>query len=282
MALTKEKLKTSIIFNIFLMLLLAVLIYVIFFFSLDRMTSHGSQYNVPVMLGKKTEQAVKELKDQGYRVDVDSSYDLKEPPGIVLSQMPDVGSFVKKGRTIFLTVNKKEAPLTPMPELTGLSYRSGLMVLKSNKLLIGDTTHVPDIADGAILEQSFNGKQIAAGESIPQGSKIDLVIGDGLGNVEFDVPDVIGMSYQEGIAVLNASGLQFIDVWDPPITDSGTAIIYYQSPEAQNGLGETNQIQEGGFIDIKISQNPVLEDRTRKKGNNSGDMGVENDDDGDW
>ncbi len=288
MALTIQKLRKSIIFHLLLMVLIAVVIYLIFFFSLEKITNHGKQYEVPVLIGKNKDVAIKELKKAGFRVDIDSAYDLKKKPSIVLSQMPDTGSIVKKGRTIFITVNKAEAPLTPMPELTGLSYRSGLMVLKSNKLLPGDTTHVPDIADGAILEQKYDGKPITAGQLVPQGSKINLVIGDGLGNIEFEVPNVIGMTYQEGIAVLNASGLQFIDLWDTPITDSATAVIYFQSPTAKTEDGEPNRIQEGGFVDIKIKQGtghdnfqsdtqPLKKARNKNKGQT-----VDSDEDSEW
>ncbi len=254
MALFKGKFYKAIWFHLLLMLVIAVAIYQIFFSSLDSITNHGVENKVPVVIGMNVNDALKILTSGGYTVDMDSAYDMKHEPSEVLSQMPDTGSMVKKGRTVFLIVNKAEAPLTPMPDLTGLSYRSGLMVIKSNKLRLGDTIHRPDIADGAILEQLHKNKQIAEGTMLPQGSKIDLVIGDGLSKVELQVPNVVGKSYIEGIALLNAMGIQFTPIFDPPISDTESAVIYRQIPEAYNEFGGHNMINEGGLMDIHMKQ----------------------------
>lgn len=285
MALIKEKYQQSIWFHLLLMLLLAVVFYVIFFASLGRITGHGEQLKMPVLLDKPFGEAVKILEAQGFDIDIDSAYDIRKEPGMVLSQMPDTGAFVKKGRTVFIVINKSQAPLTPMPELMGVSYRSAEMVLRSNKLRLGDTIHRPDIADGAILEQLYNGRVVKAGDMIPQGSKITLVIGDGLGNVEFDVPDVVGLTYAEGAAIISALGLQFIDVWEGPITDSVSAYIYYQFPEAKNEYGGINRIKQGELIDIKIRQAPVTRQQpqqTPATGNKTPKKSVNENDDGDW
>lgn len=250
----KGKFYKAIWFHLLLMVIIAFAIYKIFFSSLDSITNHGVEFKVPDVVGMNVNDALKTLDNGGYQVDLDSSYSMKHEPGEVLSQMPDTGAMVKKGRTVFLIVNKSDAPLTPMPDLTGLSYRSGLMVIKSNKLRLGDTIHRPDIADGAILEQRYKNKQIAEGTMLPQGSTIDLVIGDGLSTVELDVPNVVGKRYIEGIALLNAMGLQFTAIWDAPIVDSEAAIIYYQSPKAFNDIGGHNQINEGGLMDIRMRQ----------------------------
>ena len=174
--------------------------------------------------------------------------------------IPDTGSSVKTGRTIFLTINKAEPPLTPMPKLTDLSFRSAIRILESARLVLGDTIRKPDYAKGAVLEQLYNGKTITAGDMIPQGSKITLVVGDGLNNVEMDVPDVIGSTADEGITILNGAGLSPIIIWDGVITDSSSAIIYKQSPAPYNELEVPNRIKEGDVMDIRIKQNPTNEE----------------------
>jgi beta-lactam-binding protein with PASTA domain len=180
--------------------------------------------------------------------------------------MPDTGSSVKTGRTIFLTINKAEPPLTPMPKLTDLSFRSAIRILESARLIMGDTIHKPDFAKGAVLEQRYKGKPITAGDMIPQGSRIDLVVGDGLNNVEMDVPDVIGSTADEGITILNGAGLSPIIIWDGIITDSSSAFIYKETPAPYNELEVPNRIKEGDVIDIRIKQNPTnqeLEDNRK-------------------
>jgi eukaryotic-like serine/threonine-protein kinase len=269
----KEETRRSFKFNLLIVLLLCAVLYVLFFVMLGFITRHNSEIKVPNVLGRDVKMAVKELERMEFEVDIDSAYDPKQRPYIVLAQQPDINATVKNGRTVFLTINKAEAPKTAMPNLLNLSFRSAEMILKSNKLLLGDTSYKPDIAKGAILEQMYKGKPIRPGEMIPQGSRVDLIIGDGLGNIEFNVPDVIGMSYDEAIAILSSTGLQFTPIWEGGITDSASAVIYDQYPKAINELMAPNRIKEGDVIDIHVKQT-ASEDELQY--NRNGSRGVDN------
>ncbi len=242
-------------FHLLLVLLLSALCYIIFFSSLSRITRHGDDAQVPALTGKDLKDAMKVLHDQGFDVLVDSTFFPEQKALVVLNQIPDSGDVVKQGRIIFLTVNKSVPPQTPMPNLLNLSFRSAALILKSNRLILGDTTYRPDIAEGAILEQHYQGQSIRPGQMIPQGSVIDLVIGGGLSN-ELQVPDVIGLSYPEAMAMLNGSGLQFTPLFDAGITDTLSAKVYKQTPNATSDLGTPSIIRQGDFVDIYIGQNP--------------------------
>ena len=252
-----QKLRNSFLFNLFVVILLCVGLYFAFFASLGLLTRHASEARVPKVTGKTLKSARTTLEKMGFEVEVDSAYDPGMKPFAVLAQMPDVNAVVKEGRTIFLTVNKAEAPLTPMPKLTDLSYRSAVLILGSSRLVLGDTIHRPDYAKGTVLDMLYKGRPIKAGDMVPQGSKIDLVIGEGFGNVESNVPDVIGMTADEGIAILNGNLLTVTTIWDGPIEDSANAVIYKQTPSPYNELDMPNRIKEGDVIDIRIRQNPT-------------------------
>jgi beta-lactam-binding protein with PASTA domain len=81
-----------------------------------------------------------------------------------------------------------------------------------------------------------------------------------LGNTEFNVPDVTGMGYDEAVAMLSGNGLNYSVIWEGNITDSATAVVYDQSPKAQNELSAPNRIKEGDMVDIRIKQNPTPEE----------------------
>ncbi len=265
MAFIKEELRNSFKFNLAVVVLLCAVLYILFFSSLSVITRHGAETKVPSVVDRDVKMAVNTLEALGFDVDIDSAYDPKKKAYIVLSQMPEVNSIVKSGRTVFLTINKAMPPLTPMPNLQNLSFRSAEMILKSNKLILGDTTYRPDIAKGAILEQLYKGQQIRPGMMIPQGSRIDLVIGDGLGNTEFNVPDVVGMTYGEAVSMLGGNGLTITSIWEGDITDSTMAVVYDQSPRAHNELNAPNRIKEGDVVDIRIKQNPSPEELQHNK-----------------
>lgn len=255
-----QKLKNSFLFNAIIIALLCVGIYFLFFASLGLITHHGSEVKVPEVSRKSVTAAVAILTKAGFEVEVDSAYDPSEKPFLVLNQIPQTNAIVKAGRTIFLTVNKALPPLAPMPKLQDLSYRSAVMILKSSRFVLGDTIQKPDYANGAVLDQLYNGLHVNPGDMIPQGSKIDLVVGIGFGNSEMNVPDVIGMTGEEGVIILNGNGLIPIVVYDGEITDTTSAIIYKQTPAPFNELNVQNRIKEGDVIDIRIMQNPTEEE----------------------
>jgi len=258
------KIKRSFLFNLGIILMLLLLLYIAFFATLHCVTHHGEEVVIPDVRGKDMYAAEAELQAMHFEISVDSTYEPSQKPLTVLKQVPDTGSIVKEGRTVFLTVNMLVPPHIPMPNLVSLSFRSAQMLLRNSKLLLGDTTYKPDIASGAILEQLYKGAPIHQGEMIAQGSKISLIIGNGLGNTTFDVPSVTNMSVDEALTILSQYTLQpIITAYDEmsKITDTATAIVVDQEPVAGSG----NHIKAGDIIDLKIMQNPGQEDVQKKK-----------------
>lgn len=259
----RAKRKKSFLLHLGFVLLLCVMLYIIFFATLHWLTKHGEEVEIPHVKGLQVDQAISTLKSRLFEVYVDSTYEPSVKPFTVLKQVPDTGSLVKEGRTVFLTVNMLMPPFIPMPNLVGLSFRSALMLLNNNKLKLGDTTYKPDIAAGAVLEQRYKNLQIRPGEMIAQGSKLHLVIGDGLGNVEFNVPLITNMSVSEALTVLKEYNLTPILVsYDElsEISDTASAIVVGTEPKAINDAGAVNRIKEGDIIHLKIMQNPSAED----------------------
>lgn len=251
-------LKRSFIFNLFLALLVVVGLLFLFFSSLDWLTNHGKETTVPLLEGKNMNEAIRLLERQGFDINVDSTYQVSKKPLEVLFQEPASGAKVKVGRTVFLTVNRKTPPSVPMPKLVGISFRNALLTLQSFRLVMGDTIYKPDLATGSVLEQWYKGKPISEGMLVPVGSKIDLVIAEGFSGV-IDVPNLVGLSWQEVSVLLDSLVLTPNAVWEGTITDSATAIIYSQSPEPYNELDFKRSINQGDLIDIRIMQNPSPE-----------------------
>jgi beta-lactam-binding protein with PASTA domain len=250
--------KQSFLFNVFFITLITLGLLYLFFNSLNWLTNHGKQTTVPALMGKNMREAVKELEKMGFRIDIDSTYKSNSAPLEVLFQEPEAGTSVKIGRTIFLTINKKIPPSIEMPNLVNMSFRNALLTMHSYYLEMGDTSYRPDVAAGAVLEQWVNGKQITPGTLIPFGTKINLVIGEGLSG-EQPVPNLIGMTWADAKLLLDSLSLTSNVIWEGPLADSNTAIIYMQQPEALNELDFRNSIPEGDIIDIRIMQSPSEE-----------------------
>jgi beta-lactam-binding protein with PASTA domain len=126
---------------------------------------------------------------------------------VVLEQYPKAGARVKEGRSIYITLNATQPPEVAMPNLVDGSVRNAHISLKSRGLGYNTISYVPDIAKNAVLEQLYQGKPIAPGTRIPQGSKIDLVVGAGLEKHFVVMPDVVEMKAEEAELLLLDMGL---------------------------------------------------------------------------
>lgn len=232
----------------------------LFLWSLGFITNHGDFEKVPTVKGKTFTEAKKILEDKGFKVEIqDSLYVDTLPPLTVIKQSPTGETMVKNKRTIYLSINRAQPPLVEMPNMVGFSFRNAEMYLKQLGLKLGDTTRKPDIAKDAILEQLYQGQQIKSGTKIFMGSTISLVLGSGLGDDEFDVPDLTNMTFKEAKDLLRGMNLNIGSlVPDPDIKDTTNAIIYKQFPtrtvEVSEGIFETNKIREGQGIDLWLSK----------------------------
>ena len=254
--------RTSFIFHLGLVVAISMVLYILFFVTLHCATNHGKEVLIPNVKGKDVGYALTTMKNLNFEVIVDSTYEVGNKPLTILKQLPDSGSIVKKGRTIFLTVNKVLPPFVPMPNLVSLSYRSAEMLLRNTKLVVGDTILKPDIAAGAVLEQLFKGVPIRPGDMIAQGSKVTLVIGNGMGNTVFDVPDVVRIPVDEAITRLFAYNIQprIMAKDNAEISDTSSAYVVCQYPKPTREDGAANRINMGDFIELVIVQSPTEAD----------------------
>lgn len=226
----------------------------IFLISLEWLTKHGKSLTVPAVTGKHFSEAQKIVEDKGFDILVQDSlfYD-SLPPGLVLRQVPEADEVVKINRTVYVTINRFTPPDVDMPNLRGYSFRNAEMVLRNLGLRVGDTTYKADFAKNSVLEQLFNGSPIAAGTKIKAGSKISLVLGSGIGNEYFNVPDLVGRTYEEALTLLDAKGLIMGAVIpNPDVRDTAAAYIYWQRPAPATPDGKPLSIRPGQMIDIRL------------------------------
>ncbi|MCX2574470.1 PASTA domain-containing protein [Pedobacter sandarakinus] len=237
--------------NLLAAFLTVVVLLLIAFFSLRYYTKHGQGLNVPVVKGLSFEQAVKKLEDAGLKYEVDSVFIMDQPAGMVIDQDPDPNTFVKDNRTVYLTINAGKTPNTKFPDITFKTLREAQAIIESSRLKLGDTTYKPDVSRDVVLEASFGGQQIKPGDIIPVGSRINLVLGDGRGNEEVDVPQLVGLTVDEAKFSLRGSNLALgTIIYEGIITDSANAVITKQDPMPLDSLAK---VAIGTRINITLS-----------------------------
>lgn len=247
--------------NILVGIIIAVILFFVFIFSLNWFTHHDQSMTVPQVTGKSFEAAKEVLEKAGFEVEIqDSIYVDTTKPLQVLKQVPEPDELVKVNRTVYLTINRSVPPMVEMPNLIGYSYRSAEMALKNSNLRVGDTSFKADFAKNAVLEQHYSGSLIQAGTKIRMGSKISLVLGDGVGDRQFVVPSLIGMTYSQAKSMLEAHGLAFGAIIAPNIEDTVNAYIYQQRPERYDDEKRFRYIRSGQLMDIWLQKDKPVTD----------------------
>ncbi len=255
--------------NLLAAVLLIFLLAFLFLQSLSWFTNHGSYLKVPSVTGKKVDDAVKYLQEEGFDVTItDSLYNDSLPLNTVKKQLPDAGATVKVNRTVYLNVNPVVLPMVEMPKIEGLSFRFALERLKKNHLKLGDTTYRPDFMKGSVLEQNYNGSKILPGAKLRWGAAVSLVIGGGLAQEQILVPELYGLTLSEAKAELEAKGITLAAIVPTgSIADTLKAFVYKQNPEAKNDDSKSNFIQPGQTMDLWISATPPESDSIKNNQN---------------
>ncbi len=222
---------------------------------LSAYTNHGETITVPDLNGmhyKKLE-AYLEGKSLHVKISDSSVFMLDKPAGVVIDQDPAPNMNVKEGRTIYVTVTRTVPPQVKIPDLIDVSQRQAEAILASYGLKTGQIIYKPDLAKNAVLSLLFEGKEITAGTDVAKGSVIDLILGDGIGGTEVEVPSLKGLTVDEALFVLQGSALNpGAMVYDESVLDTAEAKVYRQVPEP----GDSAFIKQGEAIDLFFTQTP--------------------------
>ncbi|MDR2511971.1 MAG: PASTA domain-containing protein [Bacteroidales bacterium] len=160
-----------------LMLLVSVIIILIFSFTLGLCTRHGQNYDAPDLTGYTLEELkmLQKKYDFDYII-TDSLFVKNKQPGTVYKQNPAAGEKIKKGRNFYIQIVRMKPKNVVFPKFIDVSLQEMETILKSRDLEIGRKNYVSDISSNKVRAAYFNGSALKAGDTIPQGSVIDLDI----------------------------------------------------------------------------------------------------------
>ena len=232
---------------IFLILLVFFLGF--FFVYLPFTTNHGEAITVPDLKKRSVVDLEEFLDSRDLRYEVSDCTFVANVPGLtIISQYPLPGAKVKEGRKIYLTVVQNTVPLIKMPKITDMTLKSAQMELKSKGLEQGNITYEPDMAQNAVLKQMYKGSEILPGQLIAKGSKIDLVLGEGLGTAQFDAPTVLDMPLDEAKIAIIGAGLKVGQQMTINAKEGqASGVVVRQNPDAGT------KVRIGDVIDLWVT-----------------------------
>ena len=161
-------------------MVVAVILCTILIFWLDSYTRHGTATIVPSVRYLTVAEASDILSRKGFRCEViDSLFNDRVAPGVVVEQTPDAESRVKERRIIYLTINAFSPKKVTMPSLIDGSARQAQAILRALGFDNVRIEYEPSPYKDLVLDVLCNGRQVESGEKIPMTSRITLIVGMG-------------------------------------------------------------------------------------------------------
>jgi beta-lactam-binding protein with PASTA domain len=158
-------------------------------------TRHSVSIQVPDVQNRPFDDARDSLRSLDLQVErQEGRYNPNVDRGVVVDQNPPPSSPVKPGRRVYLTVNTGEVPSVKLPDLAGTSIREAKNQLSALGLSVGAVRPdpIPSPYPNTITRQ-----RPASGDSLKQGSAVDLWYSQGLGSDSVRVPDVRALTVKQ-------------------------------------------------------------------------------------
>jgi len=160
---------------------------------------------VPNLVGEDIVSALELLTNLGLNTKVKGNqYSSKIPKNSIVYQEPEPGDIIKKGRDIRVIISKGTR-IVAMPNLTGLSLQSALLILEKNGLAEGiiSKPYSRIINKDAIISQFP-----APGSEVERGTKTDLLVSMGKRRAESVMPDLTGKYLEEAVLDIEKNKLE--------------------------------------------------------------------------
>lgn len=127
---------------------------------LDSYTRHNQAVVVPDVKGMKLEDAAEFFGNNKLRYNViDSVFSKDVAPGSIVELVPGVGSKVKEGRIVFVTINALTSQMAVIPEVEDLSFRQAYALLRARGFSSVEIEYVPgdykDLAMGGGVKRAY-------------------------------------------------------------------------------------------------------------------------------
>lgn len=186
------------------------LILVILFLFFDELlmplvTRQGKECIVPEIVGLSSDAAESTLtkSDLGVRVTLEE-YSPDIPAGVILSQNPEAGRVIKKGRNIRVTVSKG-GKLVEVPKLRGISLRQAEIMLSERGLKIGNISRT---YSDSFPEEVVVSANPSFGTTVPKGIPVELTVNKLTPEGAVIVPQFIGKNLDEAQHLAREAGLE--------------------------------------------------------------------------
>lgn len=207
-------------------------------------TKEGAEkVTMPDVKGMNVDDARNTLTGLGILTEVVYEESDSVAEGVVISTDVSVGAQIDKGSKVTLTASAGTQGVE-VPNVVGLTFDEANTQLVSKGFLVNKTEDYSDtIEAGRVIAQTP-----ADGNKAPKGSVITVTVSLGKEDTKIRVPNLIGLSEQDGTVEAIEAGLTVGSVTHIYSDEVGEGMICYQS------YSHGSYVDQGTSIDIKVSQ----------------------------
>lgn len=200
----KEKLTSRLAIKVYIILSSAFIIVFVLDSAIMPMFVHSrGEITIPDVTGKTGEEAMRMLMTVDLQPQLhDTMPHPKFAPGKVVFQNPVVGSIVREGRNVYLSISGGEERIT-MPNLRGRSLRDARITLEQMDLRLG----VVSYEASSLPAETVTWQNVSAGKPVRKNMMIEIKVSGGA-NMEIVIPFVIGFNLDEAQQRLLEGGLR--------------------------------------------------------------------------
>ena len=121
---------------------------------------------------------------------IDSVFSKDVAPGSIVELVPGVGSKVKEGRIVFVTINALTSQMAVIPEVEDLSFRQAYALLRARGFSSVEIEYVPGDYKDLAMGVELNGRTLLKGEHVPLTAHLVLKVSSGDPNM---LPDSLAL-----------------------------------------------------------------------------------------
>ena len=206
-------------------------------------SAEAEKVSMPDVTGMNVEDAKSTLTSLGILTDVTYEESDSVAEGVVISTDVSVGAQIDKGSKVTLKASAGTQGVE-VPNVVDLTFDEANTQLVSKGFLVNKTESYSDTVEaGRVISQTPS-----EGNKAPKGSVITVTVSQGKEDTKIRVPNLIGLSEQDGTVEAIEAGLTVGSVTYIYSDEVGEGMICYQS------YSHGSYVDQGTSIDIKVSQ----------------------------
>ncbi len=196
--------------------------------------------------GLTLEEAVEKGEAAGLKVEaMGGAYAPDKPEGVILSQTPLAGQLIKSGRLVQVVINEKpEAKL--MPDLKGKTLDEVKLLIENAGLKLGRVDEAQDEMEiGLVFRQVPN-----VDAPVEDGQVVDLMISLGPELTVVPMPDLLGKSQNEAMAMLTVAKLNYGAI------ETGFSDTVAKDMVMAQSIPAGTEVKVGTLVNLTLSLGP--------------------------